>query len=84
MWRVWRERVRLEVGVVIGLFLIGRDLGDLRVVRLGRRHGRLREGWVNIREQSLVIVIFFGPLKNLVPKSNCLGFLRSVDKGEGV
>jgi len=29
--------------------VVGRDLWereDLRVVRLGRRHGRLREGWV--------------------------------------
>jgi len=45
VWVVWRERVRVEVGVVVGR--MGRDLWereDLRVVRLGRRHGRLREG----------------------------------------
>jgi len=47
VWVVWRERVRVEVCVVVGLFWMGRDLWereDLRVVRLGRRHGRLREG----------------------------------------
>ncbi len=46
-------RIEIALGNVICLFWIGRDLWDrdlvpwlfdLRVVRLGRRHGRLREG----------------------------------------
>jgi len=62
VWRVWRERVRLEVGVVVGLFWMGRDLWereDLRVVRLGRRHGRLREGWVRRSVGFSMLSIYF-------------------------
>jgi len=60
VWVVWRERVRVEVGVVVGR--MGRDLWereDLRVVRLGRRHGRLREGWVRRSVGFSMLSIYF-------------------------
>jgi len=42
--------------------VVGRDLWereDLRVVRLGRRHGRLREGWVRRSVGFSMLSIYF-------------------------